>query len=67
LLTGKAAEASAIVPTADSSDYDLMKESIPTRIRLTNEHYRELFRKTQKQGDQSFTDYGEKLVKLLTK
>ena len=55
-MTGKAADAAAIVLTAYSSDYDLVKEAILRRFRVTSETYRQLFRTTQKEADQSFTD-----------
>ncbi|KAK2708134.1 hypothetical protein QYM36_013898 [Artemia franciscana] len=47
---GKAAEAAAIVPTADISDYEHVKESILRRFRVTSESYRQLFRTKQKKA-----------------
>ena len=53
LLTGKALEAYSRLPDEDANDYEKLKEALFKRYNLTEEGYRNKFRKSIPMNDES--------------
>ena len=65
LLSGKALEAYSRLSDTDSADYDKIKDAILKRYELTAEAYREKFRSTTQDKDESFREFRVKLERYL--
>ena len=61
LLKGKAAEAYAQVPMEDACDYDIVKEALYNRFKLSAETYRMKFRSMKKEGNETFSQFVNRL------
>ena len=66
LLTGKALEAYARLSEDSSGNYNLIKDVILKRYQLTSEAYREKFRVSRQQNDESFRDYQVRTERYLS-
>ena len=57
LLSGKALEAYSRLPVEVSDDYDVIKNAILERYKLTSEAYRMRFRNATQKSDESYKEY----------
>ncbi|XP_064631678.1 uncharacterized protein LOC135489969 [Lineus longissimus] len=61
VITGKAREAYALMPTDTISDYDKVKLAILKKYQLGYEAYREKFRTSNKEPDERFQEWGTRV------
>ena len=61
-LSGKALTAFSRMSAEDSSDYDKVRSATLSRYELTGEAYREKFRYTRKEHDETFKEWSVKLT-----
>ncbi|KAL8590391.1 hypothetical protein ACOMHN_011605 [Nucella lapillus] len=62
-LTGKAREVFNTMP--EGSTYDELKNSLRIRFRLTPDAYQRKFRKTRKESNETFPQFGNRLERIL--